>query len=145
MCSDLELALPRLSAERYLITSPKAKTYNCVAWAAGEVTRWWEPDPYHQHYWPMRTRNRLVETYKKAFESIGYASCGLDATVEPGFEKVAIYASGFHATHMARQLPSGEWTSKCGRLEDIVHALEGLEGLEYGSVAVIMRRKRPRA
>ena len=82
-----------------------------------------------------------MQTCIEAFESIGYVSCGTNTGVEPGFEKVGFYASGFIVTHMARQLPSGTWTSKCGKLEDIVHhTLSGLECEEYGKVVHIMKR-----
>ena len=57
-------------------------------------------------------------------------------------EKVAIYAIGGRTKHMARQLPSGAWTSKLGDLEDIEHeSLSALEGSDYGNVAMIMARK----
>jgi len=145
VCCDLEARFPRILDEGYQITSPKATTYNCVAWAASEDTRWWWPDQYHQYYWPLRTRNLLLETFKEAFSTLGYSPCGMDASLESGFEKVAVYTSGFHVTHMARQLSSGEWTSKCGTLEDISHpALTGLECSEYGRVAVIMKRPKSR-
>lgn len=48
-------------------------------------------------------------------------------------------------THMARQLPNGAWTSKCGANEDIAHftldALERYGALHYyGCPVVYMRR-----
>ena len=49
-------------------------------------------------------------------------------------------------SHAARQLPSGHWTSKLGKAEDIRHStLEAVEsdpnlGLGYGKVAVILKR-----
>ena len=45
--------------------------------------------------------------------------------------------------HAARHVPSGRWTSKLGELEDIEHALDGLEGTEYCSVVQIMKRPLP--
>ena len=57
-----------------------------------------------------------------------------------GSKKIAIYQSGGLPTHAARQLPDGQWTSKLGRNIDISHTLPGLEGPEYGQVAVFMRR-----
>ncbi len=42
---------------------------------------------------------------------------------------------------MARQLPNGDWTSKLGAEEDIVHReLRALEGDLYGTVAQVMAR-----
>jgi len=73
---------------------------------------------------------------------LGYEPCeGQD--VEPGFEKIAIYVGSDDVpTHLARQLASGEWSSKCGQLEDIIHPLDGLEGPPpaYGTAMQILRR-----
>jgi hypothetical protein len=45
---------------------------------------------------------------------------------------------------MARQLPTGVWTSKCGSLEDIEHetleALAGFGPYEYGAVVRFLKR-----
>jgi hypothetical protein len=62
--------------------------------------------------------------------------------LEKGFEKVAIYVKGNqNPTHAARQLDSGIWTSKIGNEEDIEHSSPAvLEGLEYGAVAVVMKK-----
>lgn len=72
---------------------------------------------------------------------MGYALCK-NAGYEDGFEKIAIYVdSNGKPTHVARQLSSGHWTSKLGKLEDIEHkTLESLSGSQYGTVAVIMKR-----
>jgi hypothetical protein len=44
---------------------------------------------------------------------------------------------------MARQLPSGQWTSKLGEMEDIQHAaLQQLDGLSYGRVVQYLKRTR---
>lgn len=67
--------------------------------------------------------------------------------LEAGFEKVALYEKDqFIPEHMARQLPDGSWTSKCGGEEDITHftldALESFGGwtAEYGADVVYMKR-----
>ena len=136
--NDLEGRFPRLRDEGYQITSPEDITYNCVAWAAGCDTRWWEPTP--DGYWPVATRLQTVDCYVSAFRSLGYEICE-GAAAETGFEKIAIYANGEYPTHAARQLPDGQWMSKCGDLEDIEHALEGLEDSDYGKVRVVMKRR----
>ncbi|RMH08652.1 MAG: hypothetical protein D6704_02725 [Nitrospirae bacterium] len=51
MPSELEEVFPRLCETRYEITSPQDTSYNCIAWAAGDVGRWWWPAP--QAYWPQ--------------------------------------------------------------------------------------------
>ena len=140
MCDELKILFPNLQNEGFEKTSPKTDSYNCIAWAADDDTRWWQPDPYYQYYWPIRVRNSSLQTYKQAFESLGYIECYDEADIEPGFEKVAFYVNGFSVSHMARQLPSGMWTSKCGALEDITHTLNGLAGNEYGKVVLIMKR-----
>ena len=137
----LEQLFPELVRDGYAVTSPRSDSYNCYAWAAGDDTRVWFPDGNHQHYWPIRLRNRRIETYSEAFATIGYTPCGTDHGLEVGHEKVAIYAIGFLVEHMARQLSDGTWTSKCGEDEDIVHhTLSSLEGDEYGHVRLILKR-----
>jgi hypothetical protein len=64
-----------------------------------------------------------------------------DATLEEGFEKVALYTKDSVPTHMYRQLENGEWTSKCGQREDIAHQFEDLDGDLYGAVTLIMKRR----
>jgi len=65
--------------------------------------------------------------------------------MEPSYEKVVIYANaGGTPTHMARQLPSGKWTSKLGQKEDIEHsAVTDVEGPLYGVATVFLKRQNP--
>jgi hypothetical protein len=63
-----------------------------------------------------------------------------DGRLESGFEKIALFALEGLPKHAARQLQSGRWTSKLGRLEDIEHTLDDLTGALYGSVALVMKR-----
>jgi hypothetical protein len=129
------------------VTSPGTPVYNCVAWAAGDDTRWWWPDEARDYYWPSGApREATVEAFVAAFALLDYELCETgDAAFDPDYEKVAIYVNDDKPTHAARQVRTGEWTSKCGRLEDITHTLEGLEGSCYGAPAVVMRRRRSRA
>jgi len=133
---------PGLAGQGFLVTSPHNKGYNCIAWAAGDHSRWWEPAP--GYYWPTGLEKYEPPTlgqYIRMFRSLGYEECESRA-VEPGFQKIALYASpDGRATHAARMLPSGRWTSKLGRLEDIEHELAGLEGDAYGRVACVMKRR----
>jgi hypothetical protein len=127
---------PRLTADNYRVTSPATTDYNCVAWAAGETERWWEPGVH----WPVPAETYGPEVLELAFRSLGYEPCA-DGSPEPGFEKVALYAAGAFYTHAARQLPSGKWTSKLGRLEDIEHdQADDVAGGVYGEVLRFMRR-----
>ena len=82
-----------------------------------------------------------MDSFIRAYALQGYSVCA-SADYEEGFEKIAIYAdSQGKPTHAARQLSTGHWTSKLGGLEDIEHfTLEGLNGAEYGAVALVMKR-----
>ena len=136
---NIETIFPNLRSEGYRQTSPRTKDYNCIAWAAGNKDRWWEPaDGY---YWPLPTPQlTTIDVLIRAFKVLGYTECQ-DSLLEEGYEKVAIYGEQGDYTHAARQLGTGKWTSKLGQLEDIEHdTLEGLAGSEYGDVVVIMRR-----
>ncbi len=57
-----------------------------------------------------------------------------------GSKRWPSYALDGVPKHAARQLPNGRWTSKCGELEDIEHALEGVVGIWYGTVAHLLKR-----
>jgi hypothetical protein len=135
---------PRLREGEFEITSPKDVRYNCVAWAAGDMRRWWWPEEPPFSCWrPMAMREELVSTFIDAVGTLGY-ELAYSGGHEPGFEKVAIFASTDRVpTHMARQLADGSWTSKLGRLEDIAHVdVNGVGGTEYGEVAAFLRRPR---
>ncbi|MEK7703191.1 MAG: hypothetical protein AAB317_04445 [Nitrospirota bacterium] len=140
----LEQRFPALAGTEYRITSPALPDYNCIAWAAGNASHWWEPDDFGFYYWPDNVpRDYTLDAYTKAFNQLGFELCeNLDC--ERDWEKVVLYAKedGF-PTHAARQLPDGAWTSKLGKGEDISHGnLDGLCGDAYGKPAVIMRRDR---
>ena len=78
--------------------------------------------------------------FVSAFATLGYEITGQEEP-EPGIERVALFATADGTvTHAARQLPSGIWTSKLGRGEDIEHLLRALEGEEYGRVVQVLRR-----
>jgi hypothetical protein len=132
---------------RYRVTSFPSPDYNCIAWAAGDDTVWWEPDPLNQYYWPPAApRQRTLDAYIAAFETLGYVTCD-SRVVEANIDKIAIYVDAAGVPkHAARQLRTGAWTSKLGTLDDIQHAtLDALAGVSYGRVAVVMRRQKPRS
>lgn len=107
----------------------------------GDEARWWEPRP--QYYWPIKADGGYsIKSYVDAFALYGFGACE-NGVLEPGLEKIALYANEGEFTHVALQLPLGLWTSKLGALEDIEHEdLEVLEGPTYGKVAVFMERSR---
>lgn len=88
-----------------------------------------------------------VEAYIAAFATINYVPCA-DGSLEEGWEKVALYAlpnpaDGPKPTHAARQTVSGNWMSKLGPDQDIIHLkVEDLYGPLYGTVVAYLRRQR---
>ena len=142
--SRLEELFPRLAGSSYSIDSESTRRYNCIAWAAEDTGRWWQPSPFPMPgvYWPDHLPNTFpLDSLTEVFQDLGYSICDSSAS-EAGFEKVAIYVDERgQPTHTARQLPTGQWTSKLGRLEDITHeTLEALEGSDYGHVARVLKR-----
>jgi hypothetical protein len=124
----VERHFPFLTRNDYEVKSKADVFYNCIAFAAGEHDRWWEPDPGGVYYWPLKEREYTVENYVRAFESIGYKKCN-DPNYEDGFVKVAIYytllgnpeAPPGSPTHAALQLDREKWASKLGPWHDIEH------------------------
>ncbi len=139
MTAELEHRFPKLKSSSYKLTSPKTRSYNCIAWAAGDPSRWWWPAL--PAYWPPGVmRECTMAAFIHAYGTLGYTPCD-DGGVEIGYEKVAIYVdSNGVPTHAARQLSNGHWTSKLGGLEDIQHELGGIEGTSYGRVGQHLRR-----
>ncbi len=147
MSEPLESLFPGLRRGGYEITSPADPGYNCVAWAAQDVSRWWEPDPWGLRHWPAGVRREYTQqAYAEAFRRLGFVDCD-DAGFEEGWEKVAIFSTDEGTpTHAARQLPDGTWTSKLGSREDIKHpGLEQVSGEHYGKPAIVLRRRRASA
>jgi hypothetical protein len=135
---DLRDAFPDLADDNHRVTSPESRAYNCIAWAAGESGRWWQPG----RYWPIPVAAILPgdEGLRQAYATVGFVDCA-DGDPKAGFEKVALYSDGIDWTHAARQLPSGKWTSKLGNEVDIEHdSPANLEGTIYGRVFGYMKR-----
>lgn len=93
-------------------------------------------------FWPPGAVEDTLEGWADAYRVLAYKSCN-DASLEKGFEKIAIYVEDGSPQHVARQLEYGTWTSKLGNDEDISHhTLEALEGEFYGKVVALMKRQR---
>lgn len=139
--NELEAVFPGLRSSKYARTSPPDWRYNCIAWAAGDSSTVWWPDSLEQAYWPEEAPRRVtLDAFAKAYSLLGYEVCDTHDN-ERGFEKVAIFVDpDDQPKHGARQLLSGKWTSKLGKSIDIEHDLNAVEGAEYGSVALIMKR-----
>jgi hypothetical protein len=143
MSKPWEHRFPNLTPGNWREKSLATESYNCIAWAAGDKTRWWWPDAMNQRHWPQGLpRIVSLDNFIRAYETIGYEKCD-DPTVEQGFEKIVIYANASGLPrHAARQLPNGEWTSKLGKSEDIEHVtVQVLECRDYGRPFQFMKRR----
>lgn len=99
-----------------------------------------------QDYWPADTSPKKKRFQPSSLHSkpLAMKSAMIDASVEAGFQKFAIYTDVQQAPrHVAKQLVNSEWTSKIGQYEDFQHkTLEALtsEVPAYGTIAQIMKK-----
>src|SRR2546423_3923362 len=105
---------------QYRITSADTRDYNCLAWAAGETDKVWNPSDPDDHWPDGVTRSQRLADFIAAYETKSYAECA-NGDFEHGYEKIAIYANTAGCQHAARQLGNGAWTSKLGTGWDIEH------------------------
>ncbi len=148
----LEDRIPGLEGTDYQITSPQTTDYNCIGWALGDTGRALVVAVHELRVilaCRVSSRSLEVETFITLFESQGFERCEIEGA-EAGFEKIALFVEDAYFTHVARQLPSGRWTSKLGNDVDIEHELRDLTRrrssfplYRYGAVVGVMRRPRP--
>jgi hypothetical protein len=137
----LDIAIKDLQGWDYDVTSEPTDAYNCIAFAVGDESSWWDPFDDEGGYWPEGApRQYTLDAYLCAFELSGFKRCDDDA-LEEGYEKIAVYTDEAGRVHAARQIDALYWRSKLGRLHDIQHPLKALVE-EYGEVRVFMRRPR---
>ncbi len=140
-----EDVFPGLRGTSYWVTSCatlRPPWYNCVAWALGDDTQWWEAGRLDPNcHWPHGVLDDgTLAAYLQLFRSRGYVDCQGEA-LEPGHEKIAIYELAGQFKHVAYQRDDGVWLSKLGFSFDIEHAsLTALAGPRYGTPNTIMRR-----
>jgi len=142
---ELEGAFPGLIDSSYEPTSPKDPSYNCVAFALGDLKNFWDDVEVNGYYWPPGVPSDTLAGWLEVFSIHGYHETDEDG-LEEDFERIAIYGSlktpeYIVPEHVARQKASGTWVSKLGSGKDVEHTLGGLEGVEYGKVVRIMKRK----
>lgn len=146
---EIEAAFPNLRRAEYRKTSENTVGYNCIAHAAEANDYWWWPAEGPGIFWPPEVpQEETVDSFVQVYGLMGYKVCSTqNRDLEPSFQKIALYVDEDGVpTHAARQLATGEWTSKLGRAEDITHhTLEALESgdnklLGYGSVLLILKR-----
>ena len=142
--TQLRNAFPKLGPTDFKITSEEDEQYNCVAHAADESGRFWDPMMPPPYYWPPGVaREVTLSSFVAAYATKGYEPTdSFDA--EKGYEKVAIFVDDQGVPkHAAKQLPNGRWTSKLGEEWDIEHrTLAGLSGKIYGNPKQALRRRK---
>ncbi len=88
--ADLIRAFPKLTLAAFDKIGDATDNYNCIAWAAGDTTAWWEPG-LPDGYWPDGVVEEFtLSAYMQAYGTLGYVPCDSEE-IEPGYEKVAIY------------------------------------------------------
>lgn len=133
---------PDLPSSQAKKISDATTDYNCIAWAAGDASRWWDPSGLPGSYWPPEAiREWTITGLVSVYETLGYQRCE-DDSLENEIEKVAIFSVLGVAEHAARQLPDGRWTSKLGDGEDIEHDLRDVNGPLYGWPSAYLKRNR---
>ena len=136
---ELISIFPKLSTEDFEAVDQSEPRYNCIAYAAGDIAKWWWPDGIN--YWPpWATLDNRIESLKEAFTGLGYNPCD-DSDTEEGYQKVALYEHQGRFKHAALQMPSGRWRSKMGKGPVVEHnSPESLANGIYGCPTVFMRR-----
>lgn len=148
---------PRLKDdETFTIESPETSGYNCIAWAMGFDDRWVDyiDDHSPKKWWPSGVaRDWSPDTLIAAFEAVGFEPCGMDDSIEEGYDKAALYkVNPFYEPvskewksegwcHAARIVEQGVYHSKIGPSFDVRHRSGDIfTGTSYGEVYQIMRR-----
>jgi hypothetical protein len=142
-CGCARRLFPRLFADGYEKNSRESSSYNCIAFAAGDVEHIWDGfgDP-PDGYWPTTDTGTMVGHLVSAYKAERFEECD-GAEPEKGYEKVVLYRNAKGKwTHAAHLRLDGWWESKLGQLDDIIHrSPQGLVGTEYGEVACFMKRR----
>jgi len=136
-----EIHFPNLG--EWTETSEETRQYNCFAFAVGDMSRRWEPQPPGIYYWPPGVnRGYDAASFLDAYKTEGFRQCA-DGSLVEGREKIALFLNrGGGVEHVARQLPDGRWTSKIGDHEDIAHGSpESLISDDYGYPRCFMERE----
>ena len=137
--AEVEIDFPALIGKHYHL-SAEDFNYNCLAYAVGDLSNWWEPPKQAGRYWPdgfpPDTTIRTVESIVAVF---GF-TVEIDPMSVPDTEAIAIYADGNDWTHFAR-FSNGHWSSKLGEGHDVENIdIADLEGAMYGKIAKVLSR-----
>jgi hypothetical protein len=119
---------PNSKASPFVVTSPSDGTYNCIAWALESQAHFFWPSTSPFFDWPNDLpRKASLPSFIQFFHRFGFTPCE-NGELEPGFQKIVLFAKEKKPSHTARQLPDGTWTIKIGAWVDVRHTLEAMEG-----------------
>ena len=130
---------PNSQNEPFEETSPETDQYNCLAWVMHDTQRWWDTED--EDFWVSNLpQDSTLKTLVLLGEKQGFVVCD-NGQLEKGYEKMALFSlEGTYCTHVARQLASGQWTSKLGTSYDVTHSLKAMEGGIYGNVVQFLKK-----
>lgn len=110
-----------------------------------DIKHWYEPE----FFWPPGVSEPSpdadadLDCYLELFRTWGFENCN-SLGPEDGYLKIAIFATDQEFNHVAKQLPSGRWSSKGGVLHDFRHgtldALGNSPVMPRAELVCIMRR-----
>lgn len=139
---EFQRDFPKLNARSYNPPhSAKDFNHNCLAFALGDLTNWWEPPVGYGRYWPPGfPDDAKVTTVVAILRAHGFV-VQRKRTAQIAEGSIAIFAKGEEWEHFAK-FSEGKWWSKLGDGHDIWHhTLQELEGGLYGHVVMILRRR----
>lgn len=124
----------------FKLTSPQTPLYNCIAFAMGMKDRWVDTCPLPWHWWPPVSKGSRESDLVDAFAFFGFIPCGMDDSIECGYDKVALYHNHEGWTHAARIIGDGVYHSKFGSSYDGYHSRGDVLSNLYGTPYLIMKR-----
>jgi len=116
--------------------------YNCIAFAFGDVKRWWWPDG--ANYWPLPIQSRDVAAeFERLLRHFAFMQV-TDGSYKKDSHTIAVLYQDGEPLHACRQISENIWVSKMGRNFDIHHSPPGvLLGQKYGNHFSVFRRSVP--
>ena len=137
--SDLEIDFPALAGKDYDL-SDEDFNYNCLAYALGDSSQWWEPPRGPGQYWPDGfPPDVTVKTVEDIIRLHGF-TIELEDSENPDTDAIAIFAIGAEWTHFAK-FSDGAWKSKLGTGHDVSGvSLKDLMIPDYGKVVKVLSR-----
>ena len=113
--------------------------YNCLAYAFGDQSQWWEPDRPGCYWPPGFPKDITVPTVESIIRVHGY-TVEVDFNSTPKTAAVAIYSKDNEWTHFAKFF-DGQWRCKLGEGHDISGMLlQDIEGTYYGNLFKVLSR-----